>query len=634
MLNTTAKTLSNSVKFFIAPTFFLIYFSMYSNAQVLNEFQGTGSGVNVTSSNYNTFYGDSTGTQLTNQLGQNTFVGFGAGKVNTTNEITAVGYHAGYSNTTGFDNTFMGWKAGEATITGGDNTFYGTEAGLSNTTGYDNTFVGEESGQLNTTGYENTFIGEDAGFSNTTGYKQVFVGNEAGISAGTGYRNVAVGSEAMSDVSTGHHNTSIGDSAAIDVGAGVYNTMVGAASGVATEHADFNTFVGARSGWDNNRTNSITNANRNTYVGYQSGAENREGEDNVGIGALAGFTQQFPVGWGSNTFDGSASTNRNRTIYIGAASVAANNDIITMGYHSYNRGRYAIGIGNESDLLSANGAIMMGYQSMATDNADSSVGIGFQANIAQMNAVGIGRNVDVDNANAVAIGAKTIIQGDQGIAIGSGAQVTAANSIAIGFGANVSTSNEVYIGNSSITSIGGSVNWTALSDGRFKTNLKEDVPGLDFIRNLRPVTYNYDPNKMVSFRNESGNLDGDAKRNTRYTGFIAQEVEATALELGFDFSGVDAPENTETGMYGIRYAEFVVPLVKAVQELEEKVEYQQQIIDQQIQMLAAYEASTQEDMSQTLLIQELLNRVKALENEAKANTLNALETTSVTGNNN
>jgi trimeric autotransporter adhesin len=49
------------------------------------------------------------------------------------------------------------------------------------------------------------------------------------------------------------------------------------------------------------------------------------------------------------------------------------------------------------------------------------------------------------------------------------------------------------------------------------------------------------------------------------TGFIAQEVEVAAKSVGFDFSGVDAPKN-ENDFYGLRYAEFVVPLVKAVQE--------------------------------------------------------------------
>jgi uncharacterized coiled-coil DUF342 family protein len=50
------------------------------------------------------------------------------------------------------------------------------------------------------------------------------------------------------------------------------------------------------------------------------------------------------------------------------------------------------------------------------------------------------------------------------------------------------------------------------------------------------------------------------------TGFVAQEVEQAANELNYAFSGVDAPKN-ENDFYGLRYAEFVVPLAKAVQEL-------------------------------------------------------------------
>jgi len=54
-------------------------------------------------------------------------------------------------------------------------------------------------------------------------------------------------------------------------------------------------------------------------------------------------------------------------------------------------------------------------------------------------------------------------------------------------------------------------------------------------------------------------------------GFVAQEVEKLAERLGFDFSGVEVPEN-EQSMYRLRYAEFVVPIVKAMQEQQEKIE--------------------------------------------------------------
>ncbi|HYK43761.1 MAG TPA: hypothetical protein VEV83_01240, partial [Parafilimonas sp.] len=44
---------------------------------------------------------------------------------------------------------------------------------------------------------------------------------------------------------------------------------------------------------------------------------------------------------------------------------------------------------------------------------------------------------------------------------------------------------------------------------------------------------------------------------------IAQEVDAAAQKINYDFSGID-----KTGaIWGLRYSEFVMPLIKAVQEL-------------------------------------------------------------------
>jgi hypothetical protein len=58
------------------------------------------------------------------------------------------------------------------------------------------------------------------------------------------------------------------------------------------------------------------------------------------------------------------------------------------------------------------------------------------------------------------------------------------------------------------------------------------------------------------------------------TGFIAQEVLEAADAASFEFSGVDSPQN-DHDYYSLRYAEFVVPLVKAVQEQQEIIEDQQ-----------------------------------------------------------
>ena len=154
------------------------------------------------------------------------------------------------------------------------------------------------------------------------------------------------------------------------------------------------------------------------------------------------------------------------------------------------------------------------------------------------------------------------------------------NTGAFGCGSQVTASNTIRIGNSSITQIGGQVAWSNLSDGRFKRNVKANVPGLDFILKLRPVTFNWDIHKLDEFTGimDSAYLNDPLMQKARsekeakiYTGFIAQDVEEVANECGFDFSGIIKPANEKTP-YNLSYAEFVVPLVKAVQELSKQNE--------------------------------------------------------------
>ena len=144
------------------------------------------------------------------------------------------------------------------------------------------------------------------------------------------------------------------------------------------------------------------------------------------------------------------------------------------------------------------------------------------------------------------------------------------NTIAIGYLATLNASNTTVIGNSSMGSIGGYTSWSNLSDGRFKKNVKEDVKGLDFIMKLRPVTYNLDVTKLNDFlgvkeTSEEGQQAIKAKEQMIQSGFIAQEVEKAAGDVGYDFSGVDKPKN-DKDHYALRYAEFVVPIVKSIQE--------------------------------------------------------------------
>jgi len=189
-------------------------------------------------------------------------------------------------------------------------------------------------------------------------------------------------------------------------------------------------------------------------------------------------------------------------------------------------------------------------------------------------------------------------------AIGAGADVYQnyfTNATAIGYNAKATASDQVRIGNTSVTSIVGGTNWVGLSDGRAKKNIRAEVPGLAFVNQLQPVMYNFDLDALDELERSDDpkiNAFNDSVRNARspeekaieaksrakkerivYSGFIAQDVEKAAQSVGYDFSGVDAPENGK-GAYGLRYAEFVVPLVKAVQELSEQNARLQEQIDE------------------------------------------------------
>ena len=58
---------------------------------------------------------------------------------------------------------------------------------------------------------------------------------------------------------------------------------------------------------------------------------------------------------------------------------------------------------------------------------------------------------------------------------------------------------------------------------------------------------------------------------TRQSGFIGQEVQEAASAAGYSFDGVHVPAN-DNDNYSVAYSQFVVPLVKAVQEQQAMIE--------------------------------------------------------------
>jgi hypothetical protein len=136
----------------------------------------------------------------------------------------------------------------------------------------------------------------------------------------------------------------------------------------------------------------------------------------------------------------------------------------------------------------------------------------------------------------------------------------------------------------STTSIGGFANWSNFSDGRFKRNIQQNVPGIEFIKKLRPVTYTLDVDAINNFNSRDlpedrkiQNINPD-KSNQVLTGFVAQGSGTSRAIPGLQFSGVDKPEDESKQTYALRYGDFVVPLVKAVQEQQALIEMLEQRI--------------------------------------------------------
>jgi len=146
-----------------------------------NVFVGRETGRANTSGGDNTYIGTFAGVD--NQDGHdNVIVGTVAGSQgNTGSNNVYMGYRAGYTNE-GDYNLVLGHNAGSAesnyTI---DSDFYrnvmlGAQAGYSTTTGNNNTYVGYQSGRNNETGTGNVFIGYRAG-QNEAGSDKLYIAN-------------------------------------------------------------------------------------------------------------------------------------------------------------------------------------------------------------------------------------------------------------------------------------------------------------------------------------------------------------------------------------------------------------------------------------------------------------------------
>ena len=121
----------------------------------------------------------------------------------------------------------------------------------------------------------------------------------------------------------------------------------------------------------------------------------------------------------------------------------------------------------------------------------------------------------------------------------------------------------------------GATTWFASSDERLKKNINNLSVGLDFIKDLRPVTYEWKTKGEVDsslphYKENSTELvrGGDSAIGLQY-GFIAQEIKQAIDTHNVENNGDVWAENNN-GIQDVGPTGLIPMLVKSIQELSAK----------------------------------------------------------------
>lgn len=537
----------------------------------------------------------------------NAFVGFGCGSVNYGTNNTALGSASLATNSSGSFNTAVGSQALNLNSSGQSNTAIGNAALMSNISGFSNVAIGAgalsssttrthlvavgDSALLNnSTGYSNTAVGSKALFSNDNGANNTALGWNAQYYNVSGYDNTAIGTLAMRDNTAGNRNTSLGSESMLNNTAND-NVAVGHASMHANSTGTKNTSIGTYAMYS-------TNADQCIAVGYDAMGQGSGANDNLAVGVSA--FRNNPTGSNNIAIGNSSmfnSTSGYSNIAIGIKSLYSNGSgkhNVVVGDSAWKNssggsrntavggkvmGSFGNGIDNVAIGFSALYASGGNYNVAIGSFALSRISTGFSSNTACGYSALMNLNTATRNTALGNNAGDSYENGNYCTFLGSSSDGSAAgftNSTAIGDAATFNANNKVRIGDIGIATVEGQVAYAWPSDARFKDNIEEDVQGLDFILKLKPVSYNFNRTKFARHVGQDITPDKENNMNElskiRTVGFLAQDVEKVIEETGFSsFDAVRKPTN-ETDNYSVAYAEFVVPLVKAVQELSAEVE--------------------------------------------------------------
>lgn len=428
---------------------------------------------------------------------------------------TAFGKDALKNNTTGLVCTAVGFEALKNNTSGLHNTAFGSDCLVENTSGNSNTAIGRKSMTYNTTGNFNSTCGYGTLFYNETGTNNFAGGLQGLYSNRSGNQNVAIGRNAA-------YTSNSDDCISIGYQSRLYQSISDDNIGIGTSALESRGL----------RTPAGSLVIGQTYTVVELGDT-----DWVAVGASQndqGFTF-VATGVGSGT--GAAALNTSASVgntAIGHEAMRFN----TTGANNCSFGKNTL-ISNSSG--SGNSAFGIGSLTSNSTGSDN-VAVGISA----LNTANTGSN----NTALGAVSLYNLSSGSGNIGIGG---FTSGGSLAPVF--NVTTEdNRIVMGTTSVTNAYIQVAWSVVSDARDKAEINPIPHGLDFVKQLNPVSYKF-------------RIDRDAEEthgNKRY-GFLAQDI--LALE-GDDNVIVDNEKPEKLTMT----TDAIVPiLVKAIQELEARI---------------------------------------------------------------
>ncbi|WP_395627109.1 tail fiber domain-containing protein [Daejeonella sp.] len=380
---------------------------------------------------------------------------------------------------------------------------------------------------------------------NLGGYDLRVNGLTVGVGSGSHPSNTAFGVMALiNNHSTAYNNSAIGKFALINNVTGIDNTALGNWAGAMNYHGSNNTSIGSfamqNSVGDGFNTavgmqamTNTTSGSNNTAIGYNSLLTNTLGSKNTALGSLANVvasSNATAIGYG-------ATVSKNNTIQLGAdgtnGTVAISN-VKTSGTITAGAVTYPNFDGAAGQVLTANANGFLNWKWPGVTNVPDNTVIGLRA-----------LNTNTTGSSNTAIGYQA-----------GNSNTSGTNNTFIGSGANGSSgdvSNVITLGNAAIETLRSAVNTiTSLSDRRDKTDIITISEGLDFLKQLKPVSFTW-------------NTRDKAKVGIKSAGFIAQDLLAlqqkSTIGANLDLVSQQNPDKFEA-----RYSNLLPVIVKAIQE--------------------------------------------------------------------